>query len=135
MKNKPPPKSEPGLLETLIPVQSNSNDMEQIQQRLRVHTATAPALSAWLGRFTRLAHTVDANATLDEVYASLDAIVKNVRTCKGAADAGAQARGAAQRAQADAELAAQHAAEASSVRCTLFSSAVLHPITDVTSGM
>ena len=118
MELNPPPTDNPGLLERLEDISGDSNDAEQVQERLTTSANQLPLLEAWISKFDKLLCKLDCYASPEELQKSASSHLNLVACAKEAAQenskAAAAAKEAAERVQAaaDAAAAATSAAEA-----------------------
>eukprot|EP00951_Prasinocladus_malaysianus_P016121 scaffold125091_cov17-Prasinocladus_malaysianus.AAC.1 len=94
----PPPDNLPGHTDKLEPVEDDSNDALQVQERLRAHVQELPALEQWLYRFVKLRLGLDARKPVAEIAADAKARTRDLITAKSASAAATAAAQAAEEA-------------------------------------
>ena len=115
MELNPPPTDNPGLLERLEDISGDSNDAEQVQERLTTSANQLPLLEAWISKFDKLLCKLDCYASPEELQKSASSHLNLVACAKEAAQenskAVAAAKEAAERVQAATSAAEAAAAE------------------------
>ena len=123
MELNPPPTDNPGLLERLGDISGDSNDAEQVQERLTTSANQLPLLEAWISKFDKLLCKLDCYASPEELQKSASSHLNLVACAKEAAQANsktaAAAKEAAERVQAAADAAAAATTAAESAAAEL----------------
>lgn len=123
MELNPPPTDNPGLLERLEDISGDSNDAEQVQERLTTSANQLPPLEAWISKFDKLLCKLDCYASPEDLQKSAANHLSMVARAKEAAEANsktaAAAKEAAERVQAAADAAATATAAAEAAAAEL----------------